>query len=662
MAGLLYVWNKWQIQLLVLVSFALQLFLLIFARMRHCNISRALRILLWLVYLLADSTATYTLGHMSINSEPDNKHHRQLVAFWAPFILVHLGGQDTITAYAMADNQLWLRHLFTFTVQALGAGYAIYKNIGSNGPLVTATILMFVIGVLKNGERVWALSSSSLESISMLLDNVTIKQRDGPYYSERTQLDEKAKGLDDEAVLQGAHDLLYICMGQFVDDKVWPSMFQMAALELFHEKGSMYELIEMQLSLMYDIFYTKAAVIYTWFGCCIRAVSLLSTMTTFFLFRSSTFQDGYKRVDTVVTYTLIVGAFLLEMASILRAIGSTWMCALIKAREWDWLHRLFVSLRRWVMAAQKKSWSGSIGQHNLIDSCNEDTGCLVRGMTSLSSFWKKGSNMISISTKKLVLEEILKMVQACEGNEELMRSYRGQSVLSRPRRSIFLRWGLTWSTGIEFDASIIAWHIATTEFLWQSDFTGGAEALAEATKVLSNYMMFLAVERPYLLPSPVRQRLYVQARKELKDLTKWRMDFLNKEREDSPICAQGIDLCKQLLLNKDQTEPEGLLRLVFGLWVEMLCYAAHHCSRESHAKQLSNGGEFITVVWLVTTAEFNRAYCRKEWFKEREHYRRSLWSFIEASLRPLMMLAAMGLFCIMYISDKIEDTFGRLFS
>nr|GEX40803.1 calcium uniporter protein [Tanacetum cinerariifolium] len=34
-----------------------------------------------------------------------------LLAFWAPFLLVHLGGPDTITAFALKDNDLWVRHL-----------------------------------------------------------------------------------------------------------------------------------------------------------------------------------------------------------------------------------------------------------------------------------------------------------------------------------------------------------------------------------------------------------------------------------------------------------------------------------------------------------------------------------------------------------------------
>jgi hypothetical protein len=175
--------------------------------------------------------------------------------------------------------------------------------------------------------------------------------------------------LDDESVLQGAHDLLYICMGQFVDDKICPTKFQNNAMKIFHDKSKTFELVEMQLSLMYDIFYTKAAVIHTWYGRCFRAISLLGTAMAFFLFQFRTAgKDGYNRVDVAVTYILVTGAFILEAASVLRAMGSTWTCAMLRVTRWDWLHSLHVSLRRCVRIAQARRWSGSIGQLNLPDS------------------------------------------------------------------------------------------------------------------------------------------------------------------------------------------------------------------------------------------------------------------------------------------------------
>ena len=69
----------------------------------------------------------------------------------------------------------------------------------------------------------------------------------------------------------------------------------------------MFELVEMQLSLMYDFLYTKAAVVFTWYGCFIRAISSVATITAFFLFQSSIGKNDFNRVDAIVTYMLIAG-------------------------------------------------------------------------------------------------------------------------------------------------------------------------------------------------------------------------------------------------------------------------------------------------------------------------------------------------------------------
>ena len=34
-----------------------------------------------------------------------------VMAFWAAFLLVHMGGPDIITAFSLEDNSLWLRHI-----------------------------------------------------------------------------------------------------------------------------------------------------------------------------------------------------------------------------------------------------------------------------------------------------------------------------------------------------------------------------------------------------------------------------------------------------------------------------------------------------------------------------------------------------------------------
>ncbi|VAI93515.1 unnamed protein product [Triticum turgidum subsp. durum] len=131
MQYLLELWNEWEIQVVVVLSFSLQVILFFFAGIRSYSVSSVVKALLWLVYLLADVVATYALGHISSSLSKKSSGQNQLVAFWAPFLLLHLGGQDTITAYALEDNELWRRHLLNMLVQVAGTAYVLYKYINS---------------------------------------------------------------------------------------------------------------------------------------------------------------------------------------------------------------------------------------------------------------------------------------------------------------------------------------------------------------------------------------------------------------------------------------------------------------------------------------------------------------------------------------------------
>lgn len=792
MAGVVRLWNDWEVEILVLVSFMLQVFLLMFAWMRRRNISVVPRTLLWLAYLLADSIAIYILGHMSFCGKSHG--HQQLMAFWAPFLLVHLGGQDNITAYSIEDSQLWPRHLLTFVVQTVGVAYVLYKYVAGSWALVTAAVLIFVSGVLKYGERVWALKLSSLENMGKFLDSRKLieakREQDAPWY-QRKNLDPEAiqeqhvqwgqgENLDAEEVLQGAHDLLPICMAQFVDYKFWPSPFQSEVVELLNNKGQMFELVEMQLSLMYDFLYTKAAVVFTWYGCFIRAISSAATITTFFLFQSCIGKNDFNRVDAIVTYILIVGAVFLEMTALLKAMGSTWTCALLHARRCHWLHSVVIYVRRRVKAAERnRRWSGSIGQPELLNLPHGSGGCTTT--LRCKDLWKKLNHhtlpVISDGTKKLVLHEVRRMVEACDGKEDIMRSYNGQCALN-PWSGLFK--DPTSHAGINFDERILSWYFATKIFFsWSSRVE--QHGYVEAITAVSNYMTFLVAVHPYMLPSPVRPGLYASTeaayvgldfsdrdfiskqlgvdrrrrmweldertdvdelyrvrgklaiisedldiirmdlkrrwseavrrhmeipfmdnaweemrktvkelerrleelnrrREELDDLTlevggrreklevqnrrrkeldairlteldrrsevdgimEWNLDLdreelhrrmnrleeLDRRSEElrfgpppPPALVRGAEIAVRLL-EVEARGRQGVSRVLFGVWVEMLCYAAHHCTRDSHARQLNSGGEFITVVWLLSTTVFNHRYCDEPWFKK------GVWEFL----------------------------------
>jgi hypothetical protein len=60
-------------------------------------------------------------------------------------------------------------------------------------------------------------------------------------------------------------------------------------------------------------------------------------------------------------------------------------------------------------------------------------------------------------------------------------------------------------------------------------------------------------------------------------------------------CRLGVKL-----ISKDLESPDAnIVELISQVCVELLCYAAYRCLPDSHARQLSNGGELTTVVALL---------------------------------------------------------------
>ena len=99
----------------------------------------------------------------------------------------------------------------------------------------------------------------------------------------------------------------------------------------------MCKVVEMELSLMYDILYTKSAVIHNWRGYVIRIVSLAVTASVMLLF-SLYNKDGQRIADVCITYTLLAVALLLDLRWLLGAAASTWTYAFFNASHSRWLH------------------------------------------------------------------------------------------------------------------------------------------------------------------------------------------------------------------------------------------------------------------------------------------------------------------------------------
>ncbi|KAL6655045.1 hypothetical protein ACP70R_005871 [Stipagrostis hirtigluma subsp. patula] len=167
----LHWWEESQLRVLVLSSLVVQWILFLSALWRRSAIPGWFRSIIWLAYLGSDALAIYALATLF------NRHKNQDLGFsqedsgvlevvWAPILLMHLGGQDTITAYNIEDNELWKRHVFTSVSQLTVAIYVFCRSWrGGDKRLLQTAIVLFVPGVLKCLEKPWALKTASIDSL-----------------------------------------------------------------------------------------------------------------------------------------------------------------------------------------------------------------------------------------------------------------------------------------------------------------------------------------------------------------------------------------------------------------------------------------------------------------------------------------------------------------
>uniref|UniRef100_A0A0D9ZGR8 DUF4220 domain-containing protein n=1 Tax=Oryza glumipatula TaxID=40148 RepID=A0A0D9ZGR8_9ORYZ len=188
---------------------------------------------------------------------------------------------------------------------------------------------------------------------------------------------------NEEQLLLAAHDMLSITKDAFIDflDKTNADE-QEALSDTWDEK--LYRVVNMKLSLMYDLIYTKAAMVHTWKVYAIRCASPIAGATAFVLFCLNS-KEGQSTVDVIITYVLLAGTVILDIKWLLRAVASTWFYSfmdekprstLLCSGKWRLIRRLIVSdlnLFRFLANSKKptryRMWSETIGQFNLMEEC-----------------------------------------------------------------------------------------------------------------------------------------------------------------------------------------------------------------------------------------------------------------------------------------------------
>lgn len=644
--------SKWEVRVLILFSITLQILLVMLGNRRKYICRIWVRIILWSAYLLADLVATVTLGVISKNTLDESKAAEdplnQLFWFWAQFLLLHLGGSDSITAYSQEDNELWLRHFVGMVIQTGLAFYILLVAFPGSSWLPILSVLIFIIGVIKYGERIWALRSAHSENFR---DSMLTEPDSGPNYAKFMEdfTLKKAVGFYVEAaevieIPVPTHDFCPGDNGKLIPEaynlfQTFKRLFADIILS-FQDRDSSrsyfqdlkpeiaFAVVEVELGFTFDVLYTKTSQLFNRGAIVLRLVTFLLTSFALMAFLCLCDKSEYHMFDLAVTYLLLFVAIFLEIYSVLVLLNSDWTANWLTRRE-----RTPTSLiGRWYKRqANKRRWSKKMAQHNLLDLCLSDNQgvCLrmqkilrrIQKLLQIDNFlemhWNKTYEDVSPSLKDRIFKELNKHTGIDSCDPAVLWNRRGSFTLEKYGH--FSR-GRTEEG--EFDRRILLWHIATDicyYLEWDDDLNNVSTTSIES-KHISDYMLHLLVSCPFMLPIGIgmirfrdtcaeareflgeRNLKYGKAKAKAKAKACKKLLQVNTEvppakvkgDRSKSVLFDACDLAKSLLARK-----EDRWKIISEVWVEMLAYAATHCRGNHHARQLRKGGEFLTHVWLL---------------------------------------------------------------
>ncbi|XBI14029.1 hypothetical protein VPH35_140677 [Triticum aestivum] len=524
--------KKWLFRIAVIISLVAHVYLILFVRIRRSQpfpFRRLLRALLWVAYQLPDWAPAYVLGNLYLEERSDNN---LIVAFWVPFLLLNIR-PDNMSGYASEDNKLSIRKIVSSVMQILGAIYVLFRHdiTGTSGTLRCASIIMYVYGIAKYVENFLALHRGDLKGI---------RKRISSY---------------------GSKDILKV--------------------------------VEMEVQLLYDLIYTKTAVVYTWHGYLLRLASPFLTAAAIVLFSYQC--QCSNKVDPeniAVTITLLSTTFVLDLMWLFMTLGSTWTYAYLKDNPGHWLHpqvncggmwhqlrRILLSLdpnRLFVIEPTKySSWPDK----------TEQLSMFILGSTGKSAKEKfdnqKTCEAIPRARRNRQPEDPKLMGQAKDllfsRIWESFKSANSTSPEGTPaERSRPPGEGLEF--GPEIQEVMLSWHMAAEMFLLLCIEDGGQISSSEsvyvkAVRTLSKHVIFLADERPEMLPGLEVHTLFESTNHTLEEV--WR----KSNNPDKPFGNPDEELARILLKiggkysRKQETSPPKYVMKVY----QCRCIQENNC-------------------------------------------------------------------------------------
>ncbi|GLU15567.1 hypothetical protein SLE2022_320440 [Rubroshorea leprosula] len=666
-------WATWNIRGLIILSLLLQSFLSLSAQLRKRKGGNLIIVIpLWIAYLLADWVATFTIGLMLRAERSD------ILAFWAPFLLLHLGGPDTITSFSLEDNEFWIRHLLGLILQVGSTIYVILQSLTHN-ELWLPTLLVLIAAVIKYAERNRAFYLASFDHFGNNWAYLSVgSQTAMPPIPVQFQLAHEARFNGawndcrsprrsvileagstevqrgpssviveaDSTEVQRGPSLVILeaacTVGTIKSLLVGPPMTKEEQKDFcfFMRRRDSHETlrtIEIQLSILYELLHTKLPVVDSKIGYICRVVDfgcILGALVSCSILLKKYYHNKLGKFDIYLTYGLLIGALALDLISIWLLMSSDWIIV-----------RQYSHKKNYEKFINRYRWSNSIPQLNIF-YCrfkNKDGDYPNKLIEFFGTRFETIKRIHCVSSKSLVEGQAWEFIFKTLQEKEI--GVAGSEIFGPSRILTSQATNFAWTLKkFEHMDSLLIWHIAT-EICYQKECSDNRPSNSTSTstncfdhrkicKLISDYMFYLLVMEPSMTatsPNNLKIIFDIDSDEKWKWPSSWKMgsketfitdlDKLLKEDEndyiDLDMLKEDVDklkpvqkeyiarfsridaarlLAKELLKNRSGSCPWELMG---RFWVEIVCYAAINCQPNVHARQVSRGGQFLTLVWLL---------------------------------------------------------------
>ncbi|KAH7521218.1 hypothetical protein FEM48_Zijuj07G0009900 [Ziziphus jujuba var. spinosa] len=551
-------WDAWNLRGFVLLSLCLQTLLVLFAPFRKRTANKLVIIIIWSAYSLSDWAATFAIGLMSSSSsssgvkDDHNQYHDvsdSLKGFWAPFLLFHLGGPDNITAFALEDNELWLR-----------------KNIQQ-----------FFLST--NAEEAYLVIEAELNFIydAFYTKAVVVHTKKG--YIFRT-----------------------ISMGLLMISLIYFSLIEKR--DFIHKSDVHITYVLLVDALCLDAIALLMRILSDW------TVMAFENESSSFLAKSLQNFISFKWFSRFRSYTSIEHGSKYYLVMVMRFLFRRWS----------------ETVPGFSFTSYNLNKTQSFGL-----SENFVYGLVFKNISN-------NNKPLTINQWRIIFLELHQKSLATGDNLETAWNIflsRGEWVLEKYNSNLdsnileILLSSVTDGDGDgDYDESIMMWHFATelcyyTEEEDQQDHDHDYDQYRECSKLISDYLLYLLVKKPKMISSVAgiakgkfqetcEEATKFFGQKELSSPEEYyirgydRIIAWTEASEEIPSMSNNFQFEGGSVFSGACCLAKTLRELGNKKWeitckvlVEMLCYAASHCRALIHYRQLSEGGQLLTFVWLL---------------------------------------------------------------